>query len=265
MKQIRSLFLNEFFILTLIILNAIVLFVEEFDVLPRTLDYVEAVFTILFIIEMVVKTRALGFSQYIRDNWNKLDFILILISIPSLAILFQETNSPETNVVLSLRVLRVFKSFRLIRFMPQVDSFMASIKRAIRASYIILLGFFVLIFITAMISCAIYKDIAPEYFRNPMTSLYSIFQLFSVEGWYEIPDLIAVRTNETFAFFTKFYFSALLMIGGILGLSLVNSIFVDAMVADNNDELELKVKELTSQIENLEGKIDLLLDQKKQE
>lgn len=265
MKQIRSLFLNEFFILTLIILNAIVLFVEEFDVLPRTLDYVEAVFTILFIIEMVVKTRALGFSQYIRDNWNKLDFILILISIPSLAILFQETNSPETNFVLSLRVLRVFKSFRLIRFMPQVDSFMASIKRAIRASYIILLGFFVLIFITAMISCAIYKDIAPEYFRNPMTSLYSIFQLFSVEGWYEIPDLIAVRTNETFAFFTKFYFSALLMIGGILGLSLVNSIFVDAMVADNNDELELKVKELTSQIENLEGKIDLLLDQKKQE
>lgn len=263
MKNIRSLFLNEFFILALIILNAIVLFIEEFEFLPRTLDYVEATFTILFIMEMLVKTRTFGFTQYIRDNWNKMDFLLVLISIPSLAILFHDLDSPETNVVLSLRVLRVFKSFRLIKFMPDVNNFMNSIKRAIRASYVILLGFFVLIFITAMISCTIFKDIAPEYFRNPVTSIYSIFQLFSIEGWYEIPDLIASRTNESFAFFTKFYFSALLMIGGILGLSLVNSIFVDAMVADNNDDLERKVKNLTSQIESLESKIDRLLEERK--
>ncbi|NLA24090.1 MAG: ion transporter, partial [Bacteroidales bacterium] len=37
-------------------------------------------------------------------------------------------------------------------------------------------------------------------------------------------------------------------------LSLVNSIFVDAMVSDNNDELERKV-------ESLEAKIDLLMDE----
>ena len=32
----------------------------------------------------------------------------------------------------------------------------------------------------------------------------------------------------------------ILITGGIFGLSLVNSIFVDAMVADNNDEIEKK-------------------------
>jgi voltage-gated sodium channel len=54
------------------------------------------------------------------------------------------------------------------------------------------------------------------------------------------------------SFFTYIYFIFVVLSGGILGLSLVNSIFVDAMVSDNNDELEKK-------IERLELKIDLLL------
>ena len=37
----------------------------------------------------------------------------------------------------------------------------------------------------------------------------------------------------------------------IIGLSLVNSIFVDAMVSDNNDELERQVKELNEKIDKL--------------
>lgn len=263
MNKFRKLFLNEFFILALIIANAIILFIEEFEKTPDALNYVEGVFTLLFIYEMFVKTNHFGFRKYIADNWNKLDFILVIISVPSLAVFFYNNGIPETNVLLTLRVFRVFKSFRLIKFMPQATSFMTSIKRAIRASYIIILGFFILIFITALVSCSLYKNIAPEYFRNPVVSIYSIFQLFSVEGWYEIPDLIAERSNETVAFFTKFYFSVLLMVGGILGLSLVNSIFVDAMVSDNTDELEEEVKELTQKIDSLEKKIDKLLESKK--
>ena len=188
-----------------------------------------------------------------------IDFVLIVISIPSLLFLFYGDSMLEINILLSLRILRVSKTFRLIRFMPEVGPFMKSIRRAMQASYIILLGFFILLFITALISCSLYKDIAPEYFRNPVVSIYSIFQLFSIEGWYEIPNLIAERSSETTAFFAKFYFSALLMAGGILGLSLVNSIFVDAMVSDNTDELEEDVKQLAEKIDSLEKKIDQLL------
>ena len=50
------------------------------------------------------------------------------------------------------------------------------------------------------------------------------------------------------------YFIFVVFSGGIFGLSLVNSIFVDAMVSDNNDELEKK-------IDNLETKITLLINQ----
>ncbi len=260
--RFRNLFLNDFFILGLIAINAIVIFIDEFDLSIKILEYVEALITVLFIVEIFVKTSHLGIRNYFASNWNRFDFLLIVISVPSLATLFYGDDLIETNIFLTLRVLRVFKSFRLIRFMPEVDSFMKSIKRALRASYVIILGFVILIFITALISCSLYKDIAPEYFRNPVVSIYSIFQLFSVEGWYEIPDLIAERSSETTAFFAKFYFSVLLMGGGILGLSLVNSIFVDAMVSDNTDDLEEDVKQLTEKIDSLEQKIDQLLKSK---
>ena len=107
-------------------------------------------------------------------------------------------------------------------------------------------------------TCSLYKQIAPEYFGNPLESFYSIFRLFSIEGWYEIPDLIASRSSPIIGFFSKLYFVFLLLCGGIIGLSLVNSIFVDAMVSDNNDELQKEVSNLSDKIETLTKKIDEL-------
>jgi len=46
-------------------------------------------------------------------------------------------------------------------------------------------------------------------------------------------------------------FIFILLTGGIFGLSLVNSIFVDAMVSDNNDELEKKIDDLNEKVSKL--------------
>lgn len=96
-----------------------------------------------------------------------------------------------------------------------------------------------------------FKELSPEYFGNPVKSMYSIFRIFTVEGWYEIPDQIARQSNMINSFFIKGYFIFILIAGGILGLSLVNSIFVDSMVMDNNDDLEKKVDALNEKIEIL--------------
>jgi voltage-gated sodium channel len=49
----------------------------------------------------------------------------------------------------------------------------------------------------------------------------------------------------------RLYFCLLLIFGGIIGMSFINSIFVDAMVADNNDELLEKINQLQKSIDEL--------------
>lgn len=258
MKTLKSLFLNERFILTLILLNSLVIFVQEFDNNVDLLDFVEPIFTVCFIVEMIIKMRTYGIRTYFTQDWNRLDFLLVLISMPSLVMFFHPNFAITTNVFLTLRALRVFKFLRVMRFMPDIKGFMVSFRNAIKASYIVLFGFAVLLFIVSLVNCSLYKTIAPEFFNNPLNSLYSTFRIFSVEGWYEIPDLIAERSNGITALFTKIYFVLLLFGGGIIGLSLVNSIFVDAMVSDNNDELIAKVEQLNNNINELQKQIEQL-------
>jgi voltage-gated sodium channel len=258
MFKLKKWFLNDYCILYLIIANALLIFIQEFELRGNILDYIEPVFTILFVVEMAIKINEYGFRKYISDGWNKFDFILIIISVPSLAVIFYNDTGLQLNIFLTLRVFRVFKFFRLIRFFPNVASLMSSVQRALKSSYIVIIGFFLSVFIVSLLTCALYKNIVPEYFGNPLDSFYSIFRLFSVEGWYEIPDLIADRTSPAIAFMSKLYFMILLMGGGIIGLSLVNSIFVDAMVSDNNDDLQKEVSQLSDKIDTLTRKIEQL-------
>ena len=85
-----------------------------------------------------------------------------------------------------------------------------------------------------------------------------MFRIVTVEGWYEIPDTIASATSPLIGRFSRFYFCILLSIGGILGLSFINSVFVDAMVEDNNDDVKEQLREI-------ENKLDEVLEKKKNE
>jgi voltage-gated sodium channel len=251
MQKVKKWFLSDISILVLILANTLIICAQEFEIKNNLLDYFEPVFTIIFVIELIFKIGEYGFTKYLSDSWNKFDFIIILISIPSLAAIFYNNVGLQLNIFLTLRAFRVFKFFRLIRFFPNINGLISSLKRALKASYIVIIGFFILVFIVSLVTCSIFKNVAPEYFSNPLNSFYSIFRLFSIEGWYEIPDLIASRSSPIIETLSKLYFVILLLCGGIIGLSLVNSIFVDAMVSDNNDELQNEVSLLSKKIDDL--------------
>ena len=67
-----------------------------------------------------------------------------------------------------------------------------------------------------------------------------------------MPEAIAENGGTTMAVFARIYFSILLFMGGIIGMSLVNSIFVDAMAADNNDEVLEKLSQLERKLDQIE-------------
>jgi voltage-gated sodium channel len=133
-----------------------------------------------------------------------------------------------------------------------VDHILAGINKAMRASVFVLIGFVIYIFISGILSFYLFKETGSPYFDNPLSGLYSTFKIFTIEGWFEIPEQVAENLSPTATLFTHLYFIFIVMSGGIFGLSLVNSIFVDAMVSDNNDGIEEKII-------NLEKKIDRLL------
>jgi len=106
--------------------------------------------------------------------------------------------------------------------------------------------------IQAIFSSHIFRDAAPEYFSNRLSSAYPVFQLFTVEGWYEIPASIGENSDSArMSEMSKLYVVVVVLLGGVFGMSLANAIFVDEMTADNNEELELKVDELSVQSQEL--------------
>ncbi|HPG73370.1 MAG TPA: ion transporter [Bacteroidales bacterium] len=263
----KKLLLNNKFILWLIILNALVIFVMSFEGISKpfeiALSIADVLLTLVFVAELYLKTKTRGVRKYLSTAWNRFDFVVISVSFFSIFLYCIDTTTVNLSFVIVLRVARVFKTFRFIEFIPDIGSLLKGIQRAFKSSVLVLISLFVYNFILGVFSCHLFKSVAPEYFGNPMISLYSIFQIFTVEGWYEIPNTIASNSTPALGALATVYFILILVSGGILGLSLVNSIFVDAMIADNNDELEKKVDSLNEKITRLSEQIENLSKQDK--
>lgn len=254
MKFLNRVLLNEQVIIYAIILNSIILFVLGFPSLQDSiiLERIDHLFTIFFILEAIFKIRMYGWYLYIRNSWNRFDFILVILSIPSL---FVFTHIfPDISFLLMFRLLRILRILRFLRFIPNIKQMFAGITRAFKASIFILIVLMIYNVLLAVISTFLFSDISPHHFGNPMLSLYSIFQIFTVEGWNDVPEaLLANVPEEAYMMqgFVRVFFVLVVLSGGIFGFSIVNAIFVDEMIQDNNNDLEQKIDELNQKIDML--------------
>ena len=243
MKWIGDIFCNEQFIMVAVVLNTIVMFMGGYWVGNLWFELSDALFTIIFLFEALTKISRMGWKTYWSQGWNRFDFIILVVALPSLVSLLSVVDM-NTSAVLALRVMRLFKSFRMAQFIPNIDMLLKGLKMAFRASLLVVVAFAVFLIVFSILTSTIFGKVAPEYFGNPGISIYSIFRLFSVEGWYELPEAIAANASRSWAVFARCYFSVLMFLGGIIGISLINSIFVDSMAVDNNDEVMKKLQHI---------------------
>lgn len=244
-----------------IVLNTLALFLHEMaepGSAGRTIWFwVDYSCVVFFLIEAVLKIGIDGWPLYQRSWWNRFDFAIVLISLP--ALLGPVMDSQEFAFILVLRLGRLFRLFRVLRFIPNLEHLALGIQRALKASIGVFLGLFLVILILSVGATLLFRDIDPEHFGNPAVSSYSIFKVFTVEGWYEIPEGLEekARSNggvdnlRTFSIAVRIFFMAAVFIGGILGLSLANAVFVDEMIMDNTVDLERKVDGLAEEIRAL--------------
>ena len=258
---------GERLVFSVILLNSIIIYLQVSGFETPLLDVLDFLCIGFFIVEMLVKIYLLGFKSYWSDGWNKMDFILVLISIPSLTTLFVDLQFVDLSVLLSLRLLRALRFFRMVRFFGNSVTLMAKgFARAMKASSSVLAAFFIIIVVFGLINCSLFGQKSPEYFETPLRSIYSVFRFFTIEGWYDIPDSIISGSSSTWqSIAIRFYFCMLLIGGGIIGMSFINSVFVDAMVEDNNDEVLEEIKKLQEhqkRIEDAIAQLNAKLDRK---
>ena len=258
--MIKRFFLNERNMMVAIILNAVVIFLLYFPEIENHNGLVEIdhFFVALFLMEALIKLWVLKPKNYFASNWNRFDFTLVILTLPSLFLRF--VPLPDTSSLLLLRIFRLFRLarlFRLLKFIPNLATTISGLTRALRASVFVLLILLILNIVLAVICCHFYQTTAPQYFGNPLIASYTVFQLFTVEGWNEVSDVIASNsTNEITSGMGRLYFLLIVFIGGIFGVSLANAVFVDEMTMDNTKHLEKKIDDLQEDITKLRDLIE---------
>ena len=240
--------------MVVILLNAVVIIAMYFPSLrdQAWLEYIDQLFVLIFVIEAVVKLSVYKPKAYFRNSWDRFDFFIVLGSLPTLFMHYLPTTN--TSILIILRLFRVIRLVRFIRFVPNLNQVITGLGRALKASVFVLLALCFLNLMFAIFTCHFYQEIAPEYFGDPIKASYSIFQLFTVEGWNEVAAAVASRTSNDLLFgLTRFYFVLIVLIGGIFGMSLANAVFVDEMTMDNNAELEAKIDRLQSELQEIKA------------
>ena len=280
-KKFYELLISENLIMTVIIVNSLLIFLLSFpeirnNGLYTTLVILDEICLIYFAAEVAIKIKIKGFRRFWLRAWDRFDFILVIVTFPVLLQLFipdlMESKSgnsftevsTESTVVkkifTSFMLLRLLRLMKLLKFIPNSNMLIEGIKRALKASVGVIMSLFILNLIFALGATILFSNIpgAEPYFGDPLNSMYTMFKIFTVEGWYEIPDQLINNIPDAsnwMIFLIRSYFIVSVGTGGLLGLSLANAIFVDEMTLDNNMKLESMIEELTAEIKELKNQI----------
>ncbi|XP_078326084.1 voltage-dependent calcium channel type A subunit alpha-1-like isoform X14 [Crassostrea virginica] len=188
----------EYFVMTLIALNTIVLMMkyEGMNQIPSyktILKYLNSGFTVMFSIECTLKLIGFG-KNYFHDPWNVFDFITVVGSI--IDVLVNEFGNTYSSF--NVGVFRLFRAARLIKLLRQgytirllLWTFLQSFKALPYVCLLILMLFFIYAIIGMQVFGNIKLDSQTDInrhnnFRNFLYALMLLFRCATGENWQAI-------------------------------------------------------------------------------
>jgi voltage-gated sodium channel len=210
-------------ITALIVVNAVTLGLETAPSMMAKygpwLVWLDHVILWVFVAELLAKMigRGLGFF---RSGWNLFDFAIIGIAL-----------APSTGALSVLRALRILRVLRLVSVVPSLRRVVASLVGAIPGlgaiSGVLVLFFYV----SAVLATKLYGDIAPELFGSIGGSMFTLFQIMTLEGWADIVREIMEPQPFAWLFFIPF-----ILVATFTMLNLFIAIIVNAMQSEHEAE-----------------------------
>jgi hypothetical protein len=220
MELIRYKFFDNI-ILIMILLSTIRLIIDTFIngyLSVLIFDMCDLLFNIIFLLECIAKVIALGFvldeGSYLRDNWNKIDLIIVAFSLLDFYSLYSKylTSGQGRSSLQFLKVLRLLRILRPLRFISHngqlkliISSLFDSILPICNALFIVLVVFFMFsivgisLFYSNYHNCYVYdndgttfkiadNDFSKEYSENNDVAAMPNFVNFCAEKYNGIMD-----------------------------------------------------------------------------
>jgi voltage-gated sodium channel len=205
-------------VLGLIILSAALLGLETARSLPAGLSEgilrVNQMILGLFVIELILRIGAYRLN-FFREYWNIFDFVVVAASLISPTGPFQ--------VVRSLRILR---AVRLVSTVPSLRRVVEGLLGAVPGIASVMFLLLLVLYIAAVMATGLFRDVAPEAFGHLGLSLFSLFQIMTLEGWAEIATKVMAEYPWSWVFFVGY-----ILVATFLVLNLVVGVVVSSIQA----------------------------------
>ncbi len=207
----------QHFIMALIVINAIILGLET---VPEAMDaYGEFLLTTdkiilgVFVVEIVLRIFAHGL-RFFRDPWSIFDFLVVAIALV-----------PASGPFAVLRALRVLRVLRILTMVPSMRRVVGALLSSIPGLSSIALVLLLIYYVFAVIATKLFGAAFPQWFGSIGESLYSLFQIMTLESWSMgiVRPVMEVHPNA-WIFFVTF-----ILIATFTMLNLFIAIIVNAM------------------------------------
>lgn len=213
----------QHFVVVVILLNAVILGLETN---PRAMAaygtwllLLDKICLAIFVVELAIKGIAYR-GLFWRSGWNLFDLAVVAIAL-----------APGAGPWAVLRSLRVLRVLRLLTVIPSLRKVVAAFLHAIPGLMGVMAVMAIFFYTASVLSTKLFGSSFPEWFGSIGKSLYSLFQIMTLESW----SMGIVRpVMETYPFAWAF-FVPFIIIATFTILNLFIGIIVSTM-----QELALK-------------------------
>ena len=248
-------------IMALIIFNAITLGIGTSDWAQANfgtlLNIIDKTVLTIFVIELLLKLYAYGLS-FFRNSWNIFDLFVVSVGL-----------LPATAGLSALRGLRVIRALRLLSVIPQMRAVVQALLDALPGMGAVIIMISIVFYVFGVMATIMYGDAFDEWFGTLGRSLYSLFQIMTLESWsMGIVRPVMIEYPMAWAFFVPFIvitaFSVLNLFIGLLVNTMQSAVEADteaefeklrALVREETDQVDAHVIELSEQIKELRAEL----------
>lgn len=204
-------------VVAVIVVNAITLGLETssgaMGAAGGVIRAVDAICLAIFVVEIAVKLFAHG-PAFFRDPWNVFDFVVVGVALV-----------PASGPFAVLRALRVLRVLRLVSVLPRLRFIVEALLAALPGIGAIGTLLALIFYVAAVMATSLFGASFPEWFGSVGDSLYTLFQVMTLESW----SMGIVRPVMEVHPWAWVFFVSFILLSSFTILNLFIAVIVDTM------------------------------------